>query len=254
MSMTKFHHYVLPAVPGLAICMGCFLDDLIARPGRRRILLTLLLGVPVLAAVTVDLTSAQNASQRFLWLFSYDYIHSPKGRPWPASLDFTVPVVAVAVGFAGAAFLLLGRPAWRRWGAFAMCGVAVAATYFLLDDFMRQVAPFWSQKEVIAAYYKTRRSPDERLLAYQLYWRGETFYTENEIYQGPMEERTVFDAEGADDKFHKYIAAHRGRRIFLLCEKGQKGKVAGLLPAETRASIVVVHDSNTKFLLLQADL
>ena len=35
MSMTKFHHYVLPAVPGLAICIGCFLDDLLARQRRR---------------------------------------------------------------------------------------------------------------------------------------------------------------------------------------------------------------------------
>jgi len=107
---------------------------------------------------------------------------------------------------------------------------------------------------VIAAYYKTRRSPDEKLLAYQLYWRGETFYTENEIYEGPMEERTVFDAEGADEKFHKYIAAHRGRRVFVLCEKGQKGKVEGMLPPEVRPSVSVIHDSNTKFMLLQAQL
>ena len=27
LSMTKFHHYVLPAIPGLAIVVGCFLDD-----------------------------------------------------------------------------------------------------------------------------------------------------------------------------------------------------------------------------------
>ena len=36
LSMTKFHHYVLPAIPGLAIVVGCFLDDLIARGGWRR--------------------------------------------------------------------------------------------------------------------------------------------------------------------------------------------------------------------------
>ncbi|HEX7597304.1 MAG TPA: glycosyltransferase family 39 protein, partial [Polyangia bacterium] len=28
LSMTKFHHYILPAIPGLAIVLGCFLDDL----------------------------------------------------------------------------------------------------------------------------------------------------------------------------------------------------------------------------------
>ena len=253
-AMTKLHHNVLPAVTGLDICIACIHDDLLDRPDRRRILLVLLVGTPLLAAVTVDFTSAQNASQRFLWLFSYDYIHSAKGRPWPPVLDFTAPVAAIAVLFTVAAFALLARPGRRRWAAGAMGVVAVAATFFLLDDFMRKVAPFWSQKDVIAAYYKTRRSPAEKMLAYQLYWRGETFYSENEIYEGPVEERTVFDAEGADDKFHKYIAAHRGRRVFILCEKGQKGKVEGMLPVEVRPSVTVIHDSNTKFLLLQADL
>ena len=26
MSVTKFHHYILPAIPGLAIAIGCFID------------------------------------------------------------------------------------------------------------------------------------------------------------------------------------------------------------------------------------
>jgi hypothetical protein len=69
-----------------------------------------------------------------------------------------------------------------------------------------------------------------------------------------MEERTVFDAEGADEKFHKYLDSHRGRRIFFICEKGQKSRIEAALPAETRSSVRVIHDSNTKFLLLQADI
>ena len=57
-------------------------------------------------------------------------------------------------------------------------------TWFLLDVYMVKVAPYWSQKYGIAAYYKHRRSPEEKLVAYQMYWRGETFYTKNEIYEG----------------------------------------------------------------------
>ena len=47
------------------------------------------------------------------------------------------------------------------------------------------MTPYWSQKHLIATYYQTRRSPDEKLLVWQMYWRGENFYTANEIYQGP---------------------------------------------------------------------
>ena len=61
------------------------------------------------------------------------------------------------------------------------------------------MAPYWSQKDGIAAYYKHRRSPEEKLVAYQMYWRGETFYTKNEIYEGPTEDRTVFDMDDADE-------------------------------------------------------
>ena len=61
MSMTKFHHYVLPALPGLAICIGCFLDDLLARPARRTTALLALLGLPLLALVTADLVNAKKA-------------------------------------------------------------------------------------------------------------------------------------------------------------------------------------------------
>ena len=33
-SMTKFHHYILPAIPGLAIVIGCFLDELWEKRGQ----------------------------------------------------------------------------------------------------------------------------------------------------------------------------------------------------------------------------
>jgi 4-amino-4-deoxy-L-arabinose transferase-like glycosyltransferase len=263
MSMTKFHHYVLPAIPGLAICIGCFLDDLLARSQRavdgaaggvsRLWALVAATGLPLLLLVTVDLVDAKNASQRFLWLFSYDYVHSPRGRPWPDALNFAPGLTILTVLFAAAMAVFLW-PRARRWAAVGMCGVAVAATFFLLDHFMPSVAPFWSQKGAIAAYYKARRSPDEKLIAFQMYWRGETFYTKNEIWEGPLPERTVFDQDGADDKLKEYMSKHRGRRLFFLMEKGQRTRVEGLVPPETRPSFRVIDDHNNKFIVAQVDL
>jgi len=32
--------------------------------------------------VTFDLAAVQKNAQHFIWLFSYDYINTPQGRPW----------------------------------------------------------------------------------------------------------------------------------------------------------------------------
>jgi 4-amino-4-deoxy-L-arabinose transferase-like glycosyltransferase len=252
-SMTKFHHYVLPAIPGLAIVIGCFIDDLLRRRATRTAAVTALLGVPLLVLVTVDLVGAKNSSQHFLWLFCYDYIHSAHGRPWPDKLDFGNTLIAFCAIF-GLAALALVHPRLRRWAAVGLGVAAVAFTFFLLDGYMRDVAPYWSQKGPLASYYRHRASPQERLIAYQMYWRGETFYSKNEIYEGAPEDRTVFDQDGADEKLKEWLGRNRGHRHFFLFERGQQGHLQGLLPPEAHDSFKVLDDSNNKFSLAQADL
>jgi 4-amino-4-deoxy-L-arabinose transferase-like glycosyltransferase len=253
LSMTKFHHYVLPAIPGLAIVIGCFLDDMLDRNDARSAWVAALIGVPLLGIIAADLLQARNSSQRFLWLFSYDYVHSPSGRPWPSELDFRTPLI-VLVALTGLVTLAMGARRFLRPAVVALCVMAVAQTYFLLDVFMRDVAPFWSQKETLAEYYRHRRSPDEKLLAYSMYWRGETFYSENEIYEGPKEDRTVFDQDGADDQMKDWITSHRGRRVFVIYERGRQGHVQQLFPAETRSSFKVLYEKNNKFSLAQVEI
>ncbi len=73
-SATKFHHYVLPMLPSLAILIGLFLDKLwsegIAKHG-----LSLLLGVPFFVLVGKDLAGNP---KNFTDLFVYNY-----DRPYP---------------------------------------------------------------------------------------------------------------------------------------------------------------------------
>jgi 4-amino-4-deoxy-L-arabinose transferase-like glycosyltransferase len=247
-SMTKFHHYILPALPGLAIAVGCFLDDILAGHRQRMALLTGLVGVPLLFLVTSNLTHAQNSPQRFLWLFSYDYINTPTGRNWPPDLHFLTPIWIFAALFAGVV-LLMAIHRWRVQITTGLCLVAVFFTYFLLDVFIKQTSERWSQKQLIATYYKERRSPEERLIAWQLYWRGENFYTQNEIYQGPLPERTVFLGDRNAENLKDYLRRKAGKRMFFVVEQTRWEHLRTLIPESVRGTLRVVDKTNNKFYL-----
>jgi hypothetical protein len=133
----------------------------------------------------------------------------------------------------------------------------VLFTFFLLDGFMPRVAPYWSQKDAVATYFRTRRSPEERLVAYRMFWRGETFYTKNAIFEGPREERTVFDSDDektADEELRAWIASHRGRRHFFLFDRPRQAHLQSLLPPEARGTFTVIDQPSNKFALAYAEL
>jgi 4-amino-4-deoxy-L-arabinose transferase-like glycosyltransferase len=253
MSMTKFHHYILPAIPGLAMAIACFLDDLLEQGLGRVAKAAALVGVPLLGLVCFDLTTSKQAAQRFIWLFSYDYINTPQGRPWPPELNY-IPAVVVTTVLFGAGVLLLSSRRLQRWATVGLGAVAVVFTFYLLDVYMRQVSNHWSQKPLIATYYKSRRSPDEKLIAWQMYWRGETFYTANEIYQGPMKDRTVFLGDRNAENLKEYLARNRGKRVYFIVETSREPTLRNLLPAEARNSLQPVDRSNNKFELMVADI
>ncbi len=252
LSMTKFHHYILPALPGLALVIGCFLDDLM-RPGRQRLALAAaLVGIPLLALVTHDLTHDKQSAQLFIWLFSYDYVNTPQGRPWPPDLDFRLAIVLWS-GLFALATALLAAPKLRALAAGGLALGAIGFTYFLLDSYMPRTAAHWSQKPLVARYYQLRRSPDERLIAWQLYWRGETFYTKNEIYEGPTDQRTVFLGDKNQENLQAYLARNRGKRMFFIVEKTRWSTLQSLMPAGVPA-LQILDDQNNKFYLALAQL
>jgi 4-amino-4-deoxy-L-arabinose transferase-like glycosyltransferase len=253
LSMTKFHHYILPSLPGLALVIGCFLDDL-ARPGRARLgAAVALTGLPLLALVVHDLAVTPSSAQLFIWLFSYDYVNAPTGRPWPEGFDVRTTLIVFA-GLFGVATVLLAVERLRS-AAIALSGVlAIAFTYFLLDGFIPKAASHWSQKPLIAQYYQLRKSPDEPLIAWQMYWRGETFYTANEIYSGPLDKRTVFLGDRNAENLQAYLNRNRGKRMFFIVEKGRWTTLEGLLPVDARPSLKKLDERNNKFFLASAQL
>jgi hypothetical protein len=154
-----------------------------------------------------------------------------------------------------AAPFLRRRAAPRTGALFGLALVGVVWSSFLVDKLLIELSPHWAQKHVIAAYYKARRGPEEPLIAWQLYWRGENFYTKNEIYRSSNPgERTVFLGDHNAEKMQTFFKSHPGRRVFFVVERTRFESLRALLPAEARPSLTVVNDSNNKIYMAVATL
>jgi hypothetical protein len=99
---------------------------------------------------------------------------------------------------------------------------------------------------VIAAYYADRASPDERLVAYQMNWKGENFYTGNHL--------PVFVSTGA--AFTSWLKGQRdagARVMYFITEFGRQGGLKGEVGAKSLREITDKTLCN-KFVLVRAEL
>jgi 4-amino-4-deoxy-L-arabinose transferase-like glycosyltransferase len=94
----------------------------------------------------------------------------------------------------------------------------------------------------------------DRLIAWQLYWRGENFWSADEIFGPVPEMKTGFNkVDNAD--FTKYLGdrsrAPLGRRYFIVTEAGRATSMRSLLPT-TRAkeSFEILDTTSNKFTLV----
>jgi hypothetical protein len=175
-----------------------------------------------------------------LQLFTYNY-----RRGWPDSLDFS----AALAGFGAVATVLslaLAVRAVRQHAVFAMCAFAFVWALWGLDVYMEKTAQHWGQREVIAAYYEDRASPDEMLVAYQMNWKGENFYTSNHI--------PAFVSTGST--FTTWLKKQRDAGVkvmYFITEHGRVGGLKGEVSAKTYRDVTDKVLCN-KFVLVRAEL
>lgn len=139
---------------------------------------------------------------RLIHLFTYNY-----ERKWPTSLDFDGVFLAatlVAVVFT----LAMAYAKWRKSAAVLFCATSYLFSVWCSDVYFVNVAPHWGQRETMLAYYQHRKGPEEQLIAYQMNWKGENFYTGNRM--------ATFVATGK--KFKSWITDERqaGRSTFYI--------------------------------------
>jgi hypothetical protein len=325
--LTKFHHYILPAVPAAAMLVGVLLDDLLrtAPRGERSVLRSapylagmglgalvsvyglsgalvrdastaavavrlavalvgmmvqigsaallardadadadadagagagtgtaryesIVLGVAAVAGALLlvlvgrDLAMDREAMQgeaRLLHLFTYNY-----KRPWPTSLEYSHVLWAfTAVAALATLMLLVAR--WRRHATVALTATALLFAAWGIDVYFVKTSPHWGQRETILAYHEAAREQPGPIVAYQMNWKGENFYTGNKI--------PAFVSSGK--KFQDWIAEEKKngvRTFYFLTEHGRTGSLSNELGSPDVFDKLTTPELNNKFLLVRA--
>ncbi len=112
---------------------------------------------------------------RIMHLFTYNY-----GRPYPETLDFSPALLALTV-LAAVCCLLMAAPRIRRHASVMMMCMGGVVGIWCMGVYLNQLAPHWGQRETMLAYYQHRDNPKQELVAYQMNWKGENFYTGNRM-------------------------------------------------------------------------
>jgi 4-amino-4-deoxy-L-arabinose transferase-like glycosyltransferase len=240
-SATKFHHYALPVLPALAVLVALAL----ARWWERAALpVSAWVGVVMVTLVARDL-----AKEPRKWIELFTYNHE---RPYPDALDrlsvlpgvpldpHTLPwlfaaLVAVALAVAW------WRPARGRGAATAVLTVAVVNAAWLSWEHWPRYGTQWTQRELFARYF-AQRTGSEPIAAFFMDWKGETFYSRNEVVQlGPSN----FQQALPD------FISHTGRK-WMLVEHARLQWLTQLIGSPHRVQ-TLEPQANNKFVLLTVD-
>ncbi len=154
---TKFHHYVLPIIPPLAIVVACFLDDLLARRERLHPLYAILAAAIVLL-VCRDLMFEP---ERWIEMFVFRY-----DRPWPSVEPYRIDPSDgfLGLGIAGSIALLVCATRFVRLGVALLGGVGIAICIWALQVYMPLAGQHWGMREAVRAYYEQRTIYGEKLV------------------------------------------------------------------------------------------
>ncbi|MCK6549963.1 glycosyltransferase family 39 protein [Myxococcota bacterium] len=245
MGQTKFHHYIFPAVPALAVLVGVWFVHVAEAPEERLPGYSLFLIAALFAMAFRDLfNDPQNLVNLFTYKYDRDYPRELEPRPWilGTAIVGLAPVLLLVLARAASVKIELGK--WfqqSRPKANALLGLALVALLFgtwISHHHFNMLSPHWSQAHLFKTYYAERKG-NEPIYAYQLNWRGETFYSRNRVLQ-------VKEA-GANERMRSLV--DKPGREFIITEQSRFQTLKGVLSPDKRDKLQIIDKSTNKFYL-----
>ncbi len=168
---TKFHHYILPAIPALALLVAWFLDDLLAKRERLHPLYAAL-AIGIVLMITRDL---MYEPERWIEMFVFRY-----DRPWPNADPYAIDTsdAFLALGLFASVALAVAATRYVRVGVAMIGGAGLAICIWALQVYMPIAGTHWGMRDAVRTYYENRTVYGEKLVYFgegQLYdeWHDE---------------------------------------------------------------------------------
>ena len=250
LSSTKFHHYIFPAMPAIGILLALLIDDALNREFSRPWPL-FLLAIPIMGMLAWDILSDP---QIFKNLFTYKYDRKWKNAAWDADFRHSMFWILIPM-FIGAILLLSKKTIPKRAGFLLTSLGGLALALFCLNSYMPNISNTWSQKGLWDYYYAhctkldTPAGKDPRktyckepAVSYKLNWRGETYYSQNQVV--PIRD---------DDDFTFFLKNLGEGTFYGIMEAGRfSGGFRRKLPQKYKDKSCIVYNENMKFVLAKA--
>jgi 4-amino-4-deoxy-L-arabinose transferase-like glycosyltransferase len=149
LSQTKFHHYIFPAVPAMAILVAMWLDDVLAG----RVKPSWVIGAFGAAVVLLLARDMMHEEKQWIEMFIYRY-----DRPWPSNPPYGIDTsdAFLVIGLAGAAAVLLLGTRWKRTAVVAIGATALGTALWAMHVYMPIAGTHWGMRDAVARYYRER--------------------------------------------------------------------------------------------------
>lgn len=213
------------------------------------------------ALVTRDLASRPEADikgqERLIQLYTYRY-----DRLWPKELSFTPALLGFGLAVTILMLVLVAR-AWRRQAVVALLACATLFSAWTLDVYMMKIAPHWGQRPLFEAYYRDRRSVKEPVVAFEMNWKGENFYSGGRLIEfGNGMGQGATAGERGSDRMRTWLADMKNKTgaVYFVTEFSRVSKIDDMLrgvlgapPNGNRWTEQVTNEQVTnKFVLVRA--
>ena len=226
-SVTKYYHYLLPVLPPLALLVGLWIES--RMKGRSSSRGARMVGVAVALAVLVAVVrDAFNTTSWLAHLTTYLYtgMWRTGGPDIPA-----LPWLVLPFG--------LGLVAWAlsryREAMAAFVLSALLTTGWVIQDYLPAASENWSQRSAMRVYF-AERGPNDRLVSWWFYYRGETWFTKQDVWV--MKD---VDRKALSELFAEYEGS--GANLWFITIEPHARRLKAQVPQVHRADVEVKYES-----------